>query len=271
MSFTGTKGDRPISDLFPPVGWLVSQDLFDLAEINSLHGFVQERRQLLEQKFGEWCGEVVGSLADYARHQALIKTYEQRGLPKDFGHYLRGEFDLETRLDMRVIKLFSSPKCFEYLSNFLESENYCIHYPPMLRFKVPEATGSVLPPHQDGPYSGHLKDFLTVWTPLVDIDKEVGGLIMFEGSHLDGVIEQKPNDHWAFGVIDSELKDYPKVQVDMKVGGGLLFPSLLLHESAPQLSSTKLRYSVDFRVFRRGDESTKSYYDAKEGRVVRKH
>jgi hypothetical protein len=51
----------------------------------------------------------------------------------------------------------------------------------------------------------------------------------------------------------------------------LLFPPSLIHESAPHRSTTRVRYSIDFRVFRSPEDTTKSYFDSLENRVVRRH
>jgi ectoine hydroxylase-related dioxygenase (phytanoyl-CoA dioxygenase family) len=57
----------------------------------------------------------------------------------------------------------------------------------------------------------------------------------------------------------------------MRVGDVLLFPPSLIHESAPHRSTTRVRYSIDFRVFRSPEDTTKSYFDPLENRVVRRH
>ena len=110
--------------------------------------------------------------------------------------FLRGEFDLETRLDKRIMQVLATPRVLAYLSKFLSSDGYCIHYPPMIRFKMAGAEASKLPPHQDWPYNTHMKDFLTVWVPLVVVDEGTGGVVVYEGSHQDGNVQHVAEGSW---------------------------------------------------------------------------
>lgn len=260
----------PIAEVFEEDGWLLKKDVLDVKLIASALDFLKERKQLLQSQFELWAGQKISCDSDYARHQSQFAAYEQQNLPKDLVHYLRGEFDLETRMDARIVGILGDSKIKDFLTAKLGVTEYLIHFPPMIRFKIADSPGSVLPPHQDGPYSQHLRDFLTVWVPLVDIDQQVGGLIMFNGSHRDGVVEHGASGPWSFGVSNAPEK-YSRTHVEMKVGDALMFPSLTIHGSAPQLSKTQHRYSIDFRVILSPDDTKKSYFNPFNNQITRLH
>lgn len=250
----------PCEKLFGPSGWLLKKDLIPTSLIDDVCKFVIERKTLLNSRFEEWSGSKITDSLSYARHQARIPEYKEKGLPKDLHHYLRGEFDLETRLDARVVNLLATDSCKEFLCGFMGVEEYLVHYPPMLRFKMPDSPGSVIPSHQDAPFSAHLSDFFTVWVPLVDIDHEVGGVTIYEESQKAGVLNHESSGPWEHGV-DSEKLKYNAVTPELNRGDALMFPSLLIHESAPQMSRERLRYSIDFRVIHKPEHTTKSYFN----------
>jgi ectoine hydroxylase-related dioxygenase (phytanoyl-CoA dioxygenase family) len=132
------------------------------------------------------------------------------------------------------------------------------------------ASGSVLPPHQDSPYSTHLNNFFTVWVPLVSITEDIGGIIAYKGSHVSEPIDHSPGQFWAHGIDDSRL-EYEKQHILMEKGDALFFPENFIHSSAPQRNPKAIRYSIDFRVVLNRNDTTKSYFDARQKKIVRKH
>ena len=264
------KSSAPLNELFNDKGWCVKSSLIETDLIEQARKFLETRRDQLQSSFEQWIGRSISSARDFAEHQSRIEEYENRQLPKDLRHFLTGEFDLETRLDHRIVALLSSENCREFLTEFLSSEKYLIHYPPMIRFKVADSPDSVLPPHQDAPYSDHLEDFITIWVPLCDIDSKVGGIIVYEGSHLDGALAHVTSGPWAHG-LEAPKPTYPTRPTYMRAGDALLFPSHLIHESAPQKSHERIRYSIDFRALRSASDTTKSYFDPFTGKVTWAH
>jgi hypothetical protein len=261
----------PSTTLFDSRGYLLEHALLDPVATAEARSLLLASKERLHRLLEQWTGEPVPDNAAFARHQLRIPEYTERGLPVDLRHYLVGEFDLETRLDRRICRLLSTPGVQEALTRFFGTPKYYVHYPPMVRFKMADAPGSILPAHQDFTYNRHLRDFITVWVPLVDIDDQVGGLILYDGSHLGGSVDHAPDGPWAHGLTKPADLPYDKHPVHMKVGDALLFPPLLIHESAPHCSPTRLRYSIDFRVFAAPEDTTKSYYDPIEDRVVRRN
>jgi ectoine hydroxylase-related dioxygenase (phytanoyl-CoA dioxygenase family) len=256
-----------LTDSFGKDGYHLVRSVLDRAILQEAKDAIVTARDRVHRTLEEWVGQSIANDAALADHQARLKEYQEAGLPNDLRHYLTGEFDLQTRLDPRICRILSSVKVRSFLAHFLEIPQFYVHYPPMIRFRVVDATGSSLPPHQDFAYNRHLTDFVTVWVPLVDIDSQLGGLVLYEGSHLDGFLEHGPCGLWAHGVR-SVPGIYRKHRVQMEFGDALLFPPFLLHESAPHMSD-ETRYSIDFRVFTAPENTRKSYFDPYSNRVVR--
>jgi hypothetical protein len=268
----GTRGAAKArsagTNLFGAMGWRVERGVIDPVAAVNVRDFMNRRRSRLQRRLAEWVGAPVRGVADYALHQERIGEYEQRGLPADLRHFLTGEFDLETRLDLRVLELLAGERCKRFLTSFLDSPAYYCHYPPMLRFKVKEAPTSLVPVHQDAPYNRHLMDFVVLWVPLVKIDEECGGLYVWDGSHLHGEVEHSSSGAWAHGA-QADLSRYHRTHVLMDPGDILLFSPTLLHASAPH-TSRRTRYSLDLRIVRSPNDTAKSYYDPQSRTVIRR-
>lgn len=168
-----------IVDLFPKEGWHLERKLFEDDVVNRVQDFLVGKQAEVQERFETWAknqGISDAKITDgesYRRHQKRLEEYQEKNLPKDFHHYLRGEYDLDTRLNTLPLELFTTKRCQAFLTSFLDAEKYFVHYPPMIRFKVGGAESSIVPVHQDAFYNQHLSQFITVWVPLVDIDSEL--------------------------------------------------------------------------------------------------
>lgn len=249
-------------------GWALAGAVIEPAAVEALRLFLEEQRLALERRFEAWVASQALPPGPYAEHQGRIAAYESRGLPSDFRHFLTGEFDLETRLDTRIARLLASEGCREVFRRFPDLSTPLVHYPPMVRFKMPHAGVSVVPAHQDAAYNRHLEDFVTVWVPLVDVDEACGGVVVYEATRGWPLVSHSPSGAWSRRA-DASLDPGPPRHVLMRAGDALLFTPLLLHESAPNVSE-RVRYSVDFRVFASPSASTKSYFDPATGTVTRR-
>ena len=69
-----------------------------------------------------------------------------------------------------------------------------LHHPPLHAPR--HERGS--PPHQDHFYIRHTPDFRTMWIPLMDIDRTVGGLAVAEDSHKRGLQEHTELDVYSY-------------------------------------------------------------------------
>jgi hypothetical protein len=221
------------------------------------------------RRLAAWSGDAMTTDAEYLAAQQRTADYAKRDMPVDFRHFLRGEFDLPTRLDPRTIACHRLPLLQRYICAFLGSDEYLVHYPPMVRFVPPGANVSAVPIHQDTSYNDHMVDFCTLWVPLCDVDDACGGVIVFDGSQREQPLDHGPAGSWEMKAAIKEDR-YPMRQLHMPAGGALLFAKTLLHKSASNVS-TRTRHSLDFRVFRTSADSTKSFYDPFRDQVTRKH
>ena len=105
-------------------------------------------------------------------------------------------------------------------------------------------------------------------------NNNVGKVIQVIGSTLDAQFAEDalPALYNALSLeVERPVKGFTQTPVPMKAGDALMFPPLTIHASAPQTSRTRQRYSVDFRVIRSPEETTKSYFDPFERKVTQRH
>lgn len=261
---------EPVIDRFDKEGWHLQTKLIDRTTVATVREYLEARILWLHSQFEIWVGTPLTEQQPYSWHQAKTEEYEANGISQDLSHYLHGEFDLETRMDSKITEILASNRCQEIVSNFLGTDRYFVHYPPMIRFKLPGAPASAVPVHQDFAYNGHLSRFMTIWMPFVDVDEEVGGLIVYEGSQASGMTAHGPSGAWA-NKSETDLSSYTPHHVIMDAGDALMFPPTLLHGSAPHHSKTTNRLSIDFRVFPEKEFTTRSYYDPKTNTITRQH
>ena len=100
-------------------------------------------------------------------------------------------------------------------------------------------------PHQDAHYVRLFADFWTVWLPLGDCPRELGGLALLSGSHLDGL-----RDHSGLGIDGGGVHvadDEVWSTADYRCGDAVFFRAHALHRALPNVSGNRLRLSADFR------------------------
>jgi len=110
---------------------------------------------------------------------------------------------------------------------------------PIIRADMPFDPKWDFPPHQDYVYNQGSLNSITIWTPLQDIEKDLGPLEIIPGSHLDGKVLTKSKL-----VKDANLAEY--IQVPLKVGQMLVFSQFLHHISGINISN-KIRFSLQMR------------------------
>ena len=112
------------------------------------------------------------------------------------------------------------------------------------RVVSPESPESATPPHQDQFYVRGAANLWTVWVPLGDCPRTLGGLAILPGSHRAGLLAHSGGaGHPAPG---SE-PDARWATTDYRAGDVLMFGSLTVHGACPNLSGNRLRLSVDYR------------------------
>jgi len=123
-----------------------------------------------------------------------------------------------------------------------------------LRYTVQKDEIHGSPPHQDHVYIRHTTDFRTFWIPLMEIDRDMGGLALAEGSHKLGLREHVEQDVYSYvlkgrrqkGVALEAIAE-PWLTATYRPGDILMFHPHLLHWGTPNRSN-KIRLSVDVRV-----------------------
>jgi hypothetical protein len=114
------------------------------------------------------------------------------------------------------------------------------------RVKWPDRDELTTGAHQDWPYFQGGNDVLTMWVPMHDCPREVGGLRVLEGSHRRGLLPMVP-DLNAGGLRVEVSDDDPAWRsTDYRRGDVLVFHCLTVHAALPNRSD-RLRVSVDYR------------------------
>lgn len=102
--------------------------------------------------------------------------------------------------------------------------------------------------HQEVYYTVPHACYLQTWAPLIyDTTVQTGTIEVRPGSHKEGVAKQRwydiPGRSAQILIDDDILKEYPAVQVEMKLGELMIFSGHLAHRSGVN-SSDKVRYSL---------------------------
>lgn len=190
-------------------------------------------------------------------------------LPRDLQHLVRGEFPLEVRTRPALAAIIHERQLTTLVARLLGSQALRMHWPPMLRFKLPHAAQTLVPLHQDAPYFPHLPSFVNVWFPLTRVDARCGGVVVLQGSHQLGPLPHREAALWGHHLDPAGLRGrFAEKRIDMEVGDALLFGGHLVHYTAPN-TSQRVRLSVDSRWFTAAHTPTRQYLDAETGGVVR--
>ncbi|QOI43111.1 phytanoyl-CoA dioxygenase family protein [Leptospira interrogans] len=179
---------------------------------------------------------------------------------------ISGHVSLEMRLSpiLQLIPSLDSVK--NVVSSILKSSNIFMHMPPTARFVLPGNINAAVPPHQDIVYNKHLSNFVTIWIPLVEIDNECGGVVVYEGSNFiyEENVKKEKESFWLEGL---DVSNFTPKHCKMKAGSLLALNKWIIHASMPN-NSTRVRYSIDHRFFGELDSSSKHYLDLQNGKVI---
>lgn len=125
------------------------------------------------------------------------------------------------------------------------------------RLWFPNYTEHTTPTHQDFVHFQGSFENLTCWSPIGECPRELGGLAVLQGSHrVDRVLEH----HFSLGAGSLQLDPLDHEELgtqwrttDYGVGDTLVFPALTVHKALPNLTTDRLRVSLDNRYQRIGD------------------
>ncbi len=98
--------------------------------------------------------------------------------------------------------------------------------------------------HQDWRSSQGSLDSITVWIPLVDVNKSLGALQVIPRSHKWGLLESENVSY--YGKIMEPLPEDNFTPIEARLGDALFFSSFLVHRSGTN-STGSIRWSCHFR------------------------
>lgn len=93
---------------------------------------------------------------------------------------------------------------------------------------------------------------IVIWSPLRDVTSEMGPVVLYPGSHLEGVfpVEARGSASQDFVISDEEALQsrFPSIAPEVKAGDAVVVDFMLLHESGFN-ASNRPRWSMLTRMF----------------------
>ena len=218
-----------LNSVFDRQGYLFLRDVLDTSEVQAVRDdFVQE---LQRQGFVKPdCSEPIWTGKD------LVEIDDDRLYALDYYAKL-----LDTSVTQELFEQLFGEPVYTFRS--------CT-----LRYTVPKDEIHGSPPHQDHVYIRHTTDFRTFWIPLMEIDRDMGGLALAAGSHKLGLREHVEQEVYSYVLKGRKQKGVeldaiaePWLTATYLPGDVLVFHPHMLHWGTPNRSD-KIRLSVDVRV-----------------------
>jgi hypothetical protein len=106
-----------------------------------------------------------------------------------------------------------------------------------------------LPAHQEWSNMQGSLDGAVVWSPLVDIHREMGQLEILPGSHRAGLLPyatDEKKDPYPFAILPEHIDEKSFVAIDVPVCGALIFSPFLVHRSGIN-QTNNIRWTFNFR------------------------
>jgi phytanoyl-CoA dioxygenase PhyH len=152
-------------------------------------------------------------------------------------------------------ELCEQPALLRLVAGILGEDEVFVQRAVNIRHALPGDDQRVTPPHQDHYFVGPSPNFVTVWLPVVDIDRVVGGLVLAEGSHELGLLPHVPyEDVYSYifrgrPQVGVRSEDAPgaRLTADFRPGDVLVFGSHMVH-GALRNTSDVIRVSLDVRM-----------------------
>jgi ectoine hydroxylase-related dioxygenase (phytanoyl-CoA dioxygenase family) len=115
------------------------------------------------------------------------------------------------------------------------------------RITLPGSLKMTTPPHQDYVFIQGTRRVYTVWFPLSDCPRPLGGLGIAAGSHRLGVLPTKNAEGTGGLCTDVDETTLEWHAGDFHLGDVIIFPALTLHKAYHNTTKETLRLSCDFR------------------------
>lgn len=140
-----------------------------------------------------------------------------------------------------VHQLSVSEKLLNLSKNLMETDLIMSNPYKTIRIDCQQREDYLLPWHQDYHYVQDSLDAVIYWIPLHDVDEENGCMMIAPGSHQQGLLPVKM-DYPSPCIKDLHLVDpspasnYSCIRLPVKTGDVVVFNTLLLHKSCPNLT-----------------------------------
>jgi len=193
--------------------------LIEILDICKKHGWLLEGSELLDRK---------GKADAYSGYFEFTDVYREMQKLENF-HLLSHH-----------------PKIVSTLSGILGSQVFP-HPRNIARITLPGSSKMTTPSHQDYIFIQGSQKFYTVWFPLNDCPRELGGLVIARGSHKNGILptHEAEGTGGLCSIVDDDAQEW--VSNDFQLGDVILFHSLTVHKALPNIIEELLRVSCDFR------------------------
>jgi len=255
------------TEFFDVYGYQIFDGVVPLPLIEEIHTLLEiDAHASLRKAFAEIDCSEEASVLEKIDSIARALGDDGNRLNKGSKDALSGHISLATRLSPELRKIPSVPGVLEIVRKLLRTDTIFMHMPPTARFVLPGNLHAAVPPHQDAVYNQHMADFLVIWVPLVDIDDDCGGVVVYENTGSLPQQQLGPNSSafWQEGV---DVSRFTPVHCKLRRGDILALNKFVVHASMPN-RSTRTRYSIDHRFFGSEDLSTKHYLDLKNQVVI---
>jgi ectoine hydroxylase-related dioxygenase (phytanoyl-CoA dioxygenase family) len=255
-------------DRFDECGYVVIKGAFDRARIVELNRKLVAELAALDVQFERALG---CHLADAKSVSAVARELDHdkgrfEALARDVQQLMKGEFPFSVRGREDFKFMCADGPLADAVAQLLGERHLRMHYPPMMRFKLPGHAQSAVPLHQDHVYFPHLADFLVTWVPLCDISDDCGGICVLEGSHRLGKLDHDHAVLWGH-YLNGSFEGLERKHVTISMGDAVLFHPQLIHQSYPG-TPERLRLSMDGRWFRGSADPKLRYYDSRTRSVT---
>lgn len=174
--------------------------------------------------------------------------------------------------EIQQLESFHSFSHSQELSSIMQAAVGATAFPHPLsiaRLGFPNNPECTTPPHQDYPNNQGSKELYAAWVPLGDCPRSLGGLSILEKSPALGLLPTAFS--LGAGGRQAELPEAVSalrwLSADFKCGDVLIFGSLVVHRSLPNMSDKQFRLSVDYRYQEEGKALTATVLEPHFGRL----
>jgi ectoine hydroxylase-related dioxygenase (phytanoyl-CoA dioxygenase family) len=251
---------------FHEQGYLVIADLLDPER--DIQPLLDEYADRLDDLVTQWHseGKLTSAYQELPFEERITRVLHKMGehtihyfeITLPFAKITR---DTPIHVGPAVFNLLRSPRVLDAVESIIGPEIYCAPV-QHIRIKIPEAAltdgiselAGRAPVHQD--MSGTLpqadnSDMITVWAAITDATEENGCLVVWPGSHLNGLWEHvrviKQGKHHGTIIPEHLYKDKQSVRLPVKRGSVILLHPLIPHGSPANKGEKGIRFSMDFR------------------------